>query len=329
MAGRRTNLALLVALTITFFTGALAFAIGSGWNRWAIASHAIAGLVIVLLTPWKSVIAKRGLKRHRDGRAESLAFTALIVAAIASGVLHAMRVLSVAHITSMQIHVAAALLAVPLAVVHVRTRRVRVHRTDVSRRQLIRAGALIGGGAVTYAVVETGAKLGSRDGARRFTGSYETGSMAPERMPVTQWLDDSVQAINADDWHVSIGGRRLTYRELWEWDDSVLAALDCTGGWWAEQQWSGVLLSRLLPDDTGARSIVVTSATGYGRHYPMGDTSRLLLATRVGGRPLSAGHGFPARIVAPGRRGFWWVKWVVRVEPSDRPWWMQPPFPLT
>jgi DMSO/TMAO reductase YedYZ molybdopterin-dependent catalytic subunit len=85
----------------------------------------------------------------------------------------------------------------------------------------------------------------------------------------------------------------------------------------------------LLPHDPNARSIVVRSATGYARRYPIGDASRLLLATGVGGRPLSPGHGYPARIVAPGRRGFWWVKWVVSIEVSDRPWWLQPPFPVT
>ncbi|MGH2675460.1 MAG: molybdopterin-dependent oxidoreductase, partial [Actinomycetota bacterium] len=45
--------------------------------------------------------------------------------------------------------------------------------------------------------------------------------------------------------------------------------------------------------------------------------------------PLDPGHGYPARIVAPGRRGFWWVKWVERVELSPVPWWWQWPFPLT
>ena len=45
--------------------------------------------------------------------------------------------------------------------------------------------------------------------------------------------------------------------------------------------------------------------------------------------PLSVGHGFPARLVAPGRRGFWWVKWVDRIELQTTPWWWQPPFPVT
>jgi DMSO/TMAO reductase YedYZ molybdopterin-dependent catalytic subunit len=54
-----------------------------------------------------------------------------------------------------------------------------------------------------------------------------------------------------------------------------------------------------------------------------------MLATRVAGEQLSAGHGFPLRLVAPGRRGFWWVKWVERVQVDETPWWWQPPFPIS
>jgi DMSO/TMAO reductase YedYZ molybdopterin-dependent catalytic subunit len=115
--------------------------------------------------------------------------------------------------------------------------------------------------------------------------------------------------------------------------DRVRAALDCTGGWYAVQDWEGVRLDRLLaavlgpglPDDG---SVDVVSRTGYRRRLPMRDAPSLLLATSVAGRPLSAGHGAPVRLVAPGRRGFWWVKWVARIEVVEAPWWLQSPFPL-
>ena len=73
---------------------------------------------------------------------------------------------------------------------------------------------------------------------------------------------------------------------------------------------------------------MVRSVTGFWVRLPVRDLDHLLLATAVGGEPLTAGHGFPLRLVAPGRRGYWWVKWVRRVEVVDSPWWLQPPVPL-
>jgi DMSO/TMAO reductase YedYZ molybdopterin-dependent catalytic subunit len=53
-----------------------------------------------------------------------------------------------------------------------------------------------------------------------------------------------------------------------------------------------------------------------------------LIATKLGGLPLDAGHGFPVRLVAPDRRGYWWVKWVTAITVDELPSWWQLPFPL-
>ena len=60
----------------------------------------------------------------------------------------------------------------------------------------------------------------------------------------------------------------------------------------------------------------------------MEEAGRYLLATHVGDEPLSHGHGFPLRLVAPGKRGFEWVKWVESIEVNESPKWLQPPLPL-
>ena len=71
------------------------------------------------------------------------------------------------------------------------------------------------------------------------------------------------------------------------------------------------------------------STTGYARWFGAGTLDNVWLATGVAGDVSHYGHGYPARIVAPGRRGFWWVKWVVSVQPSSRPPWAQSFFPLS
>jgi DMSO/TMAO reductase YedYZ molybdopterin-dependent catalytic subunit len=311
-------------------------------------AHATAGLALLLLGPWKSVIARRALARRppRRGRTVGLGLAALVALALATGIGHSTGLLrSLGPATAMQVHVGAALAMVPLVLWHVLARPQRPHRTDLGRRGLLRAGALAGAAGLAWAGAEGLERLtGLPGGKRRFTGSYAAGSMEPAAMPVTQWLDDPVPELEAERWRLLVRvGPRIrdwSYAELAAFSDRLRATIDCTGGWYAEQDWEGAWLDRLLPEGSygaaptepegaGQGSVLVTSTTGYGRRFPLGERRRLLVATRVGGQPLPPGHGFPARIVAPGRRGFWWVKWLDRIEVSADPSWWQPPFPLT
>lgn len=345
-AGRRTNLALLGGLLLALATGGLAFGVGTGWARWVLGAHAAAGVALLLLSPWKSSIASRALARRppRPARSAGIALAALIAVALVTGFGHSTGLLrSLGPVTAMQVHVGAALACVPLALWHLLARPQRPRRADLGRRGLLRAGSLAGAAALGWVAVEALERVAGLSGAgRRFTGSYVAGSMDPASMPVTQWLDDPVPSVDAASWRLRVraGGevRDWSYQELDAFSDRLRATVDCTGGWYAEQEWQGVWLDRLLPGPPGAASpgapdgrgsVVVTSLTGYQRRFPSRERGRLLVATRAGGRPLAEGHGFPARIVAPGRRGFWWVKWVREVELEGGPWWWQPPFPLT
>ena len=81
-------------------------------------------------------------------------------------------------------------------------------------------------------------------------------------------------------------------------------------------------LDALLADagvPPGAAHVRVISVTGYRWSFPLAEAHRLLLATHVAGAPLSHGHGAPCRLVAPGHRGFQWIKWVERIELHDGP----------
>lgn len=328
VATRRTNLALLVLLLAAIASGLLMFALGSGWNRWPTMVHGTVAIAMLALAPWKSAISRRGLDRRGwFAAAPSLALAVVVAAALVSGFAHRAGVRHVGPLLVQQVHVGAAIAAVPLAAWHVVARPVRVRRTDLSRRAVLRSGLVIGASTAATAVLP--------HAGERFTRSLERGSFDPAAMPVTQWLDDDVPMVDGDHWCLVVAGWPWSLAQLGELVDKhgheLSATLDCTGGWYAHQRWSGVPLDRLLAAseaETG-RSLEVRSLTGYSRRLPAADAGRLVVATAVGGRPLSAGHGAPARLVAPGRRGFWWVKWLASIQPSDTPWWWQPPFPFT
>jgi DMSO/TMAO reductase YedYZ molybdopterin-dependent catalytic subunit len=104
--------------------------------------------------------------------------------------------------------------------------------------------------------------------------------------------------------------------------DELVATLDCTGGFFTTQRWRGTTLARLLDEAgvrPGASHVRVISHTGYRWSFGLPEARGLLLATHVADAPLSHGHGAPARLVAPGQRGWHWVKWVERIEVHDGP----------
>jgi hypothetical protein len=314
-ATRAVNVTILILLVTVTVSGVLAFAVGApGPARWITGVHGASGLGLLLLAPAKSLIARRGMRRPgRSRKVIGSTFALCVAVAVGSGLLHAVAgFVPVVGLLPMQIHVGSAVGVVALLVAHlaVHRRRPLLRRTDLDRRRALLGTGIVAGSAALW--------FAAPGRERRETGSH--GIVGP--MPVTQWLFDPVPRLAGTSVRTPGGEVDLTGRP----QTSVRAVLDCTGGWYSEQEWRGVAVADLgLP--AGA-SVDVVSATGYRRRFPASEAATLLLATHLAGRRLSAGHGAPVRLVAPGRRGFWWVKWVVAVEVVDEPWWWQPPFPL-
>ncbi|MDQ2848321.1 MAG: molybdopterin-dependent oxidoreductase [Actinomycetota bacterium] len=331
-AGRRTNVALFLVLVGAFSTGWLAFAAGTSVPATlSTVAHGIFGIGVLALMPWKSVV----ITRASAIRSASLLLLLLVLLCLAAGFVQVfVGFRYFAGVTPIQLHVGAALVAVPLFGWHVirHRRRQRLRRRDLSRRALLRTGVFTAGAAAGWLALEgIGRWTGSAAGSRISTGSHR---LAAADMPATSWLLDGIPVLDPVSHRVDVGGRAWSAAELdalaLRESLSVPARLDCTSGWYADAVWAGVPLDRLLPAALlpAAASIEVVSATGYSRHFPVAEAGALWLVTRRDGEPLGVGTGAPVRLVAPGRRGFWWVKWVAGVRLSDRPDWLQPPFPL-
>src|SRR5437870_12892163 len=105
----------------------------------------------------------------------------------------------------MDVLVCAAVLALPFVAWHVIARRSPMRAVDLSRRSLLRAGALLAGAGLTYAAGEGAVRVLRLPGStRRFTGSYEFGSLQPSQLPITQWTFDTVPRINPATWRLTV-----------------------------------------------------------------------------------------------------------------------------
>ncbi len=344
MSARATNLSIFALLLLELASGVGSYLTGSPQGAWVLWVHGIGGMTLLVLLVWKWRIVMRSFMRQGAGlwAVPSALLGLLFVATLAVGLLWVLGWAPEAPIPGygsmrpMVLHaVLAVLLVIPFAT-HTAAHWPRFKPADIaSRRAALRTLALGGAGFVLWRGLDAVSTVTAAD--RRFTGSREEGSFTGNAHPVTQWLGDERQHLNRASWRLHLGGEvgtplELGYEEIESLATTeVRATLDCTGGWYTTQDWTGVRLDALL-DRVGVRddgaSVVVRSVTGYSRRFPLAEARELLLATHVEGDRLSAGHGFPARLVVPGRRGYHWVKWVVAVEVSARPWWWQPPLPV-
>jgi DMSO/TMAO reductase YedYZ molybdopterin-dependent catalytic subunit len=87
--------------------------------------------------------------------------------------------------------------------------------------------------------------------------------------------------------------------------------------------WQGVTLEQLLADRGGAlphaKQVRFASADGYQSSLPLADLLAVhtLLAWQMNGTPLPDRHGYPLRVMVPGRFGEQSPKWLTRIELLD------------
>ncbi|WP_227133891.1 molybdopterin-dependent oxidoreductase [Halorubellus salinus] len=339
LPARLVDAVLLAGVVVAASTGFASILAGTASDAWVFWLHGIAGVVLV-----GALAAKLARVRHRLSGSWnwtvriSVALTVVAVLALATGLAWTLGVVEqVGPFTGLVLHAYVGIALVPIFLVHLYSRFRTPTKQDASRRNALKLSATLVAGAVAWRLTRV---LGP---ARRFTGSTERGSDDGNRFPVTSWVADDPDPVDAADWTLSVTGR---VDERLDLDESVVlgdegprpsgsrttsgdavatseqrALLDCTSGWYSEHDWRGVQVGDLLDAadaDPDADWVRFTSVTGYRWSLPREEAERALLATHVDDARLSHGHGYPLRLVAPGRRGFQWVKWIDSVEVRDR-----------
>ncbi|HET7323708.1 MAG TPA: molybdopterin-dependent oxidoreductase [Halococcus sp.] len=325
---RLVDWSILAAVCFAVVTGAISLLSGQPSEAWVFVLHGMGGLALVLLLFWKlKRVRHRITNRVSWDRYTPISILLVVVAlaALASGIYWVFGgTPDIGPWPLLFVHMALGVFVILLVLVHLRGRFRTPSASDFEgRRTVIGYLALVGFGALSWRLQREANRFFGLPGTNhRFTGSKEEGTTGND-FPVTSWVADSPEPIDPDEWELQISGTVeqelvLTASDL-EPGSQERVPLDCTSGWYSVHDWQGIRVGSLLdvagPTDE-AQWVSFRSVTGYRWSLPIEEARDALLATHTDGERLSHGHGFPLRLVAPGRRGFQWVKWIEEIEVS-------------
>jgi hypothetical protein len=337
MSSRLINLSLFVDTVALLASGILLFATNRAHDAWLYDLHRYAGAALAVLLVPKTRIIVRSLARKWRRRMgfdlttiAGIALTGLVILTLALALAWTLDWLPfylnlLVYITPLGLHWYLAFALLPFFVWHGWARWIPLPRSTntsggnklpvITRRAALN---LLGMGAIGFFGLGALDLLSQMtDWTRRFTGSRLVDSFSGNLLPVTN--SDAQPEIDITTWRLKVGGRvarplELGYADLDSTASSTRrATLDCTLGWASTQDWRGLSVAQLLDQagaDGDARQVTCIGVTGAFVVLSMEEAREALVATRVDNERLIAVHGFPARLVAPTRRGYHWIKWM-------------------
>ena len=300
--------------------------------------HRVSGWALIVLLPWKGIIAWRSLNRGltlRFDRGVMVIVSVLLSIATILILILALRWtwqmdsyyvwIGPFAYSAIGWHWGIAFGLAPFFILHAWRRWPRPKQVDFAgRRQFLKLMGVGTAAIVGWGAAEALAKsIENTKAQRRFTGSREKGSFAGLDYPVTSGADQGRIRLDPSTWKLTVKGSvkrplKLTYNDVLTLSTSeVTATIDCTGGWYSTQIWRGVPLIDLLTEAEAQGSvtmIVLKDISGYTAYLAPSEIPEILLATHVGGQVLDHWHGYPLRAVVPSRRGGHWVKWLTEIE---------------
>ena len=161
--------------------------------------------------------------------------------------------------------------------------------------------------------------------------------------PVSQWyyvsknLEPFDPKVDGAKWRLKVSGlvrtpQNLSLQDLKKFtpvtDERTLACISnpVGGPLISNGVWQGFRLSELLKAAgvvSGAKYLIWEAADGYTESLPLGRALEddILLVHTLNGAPLNVKHGFPLRVLIPGRYGMKQPRWItgIRLTDTDEP----------
>ena len=135
------------------------------------------------------------------------------------------------------------------------------------------------------------------------------------------------QYVNVTDYVLRITGlvtneRNYSYNEVTGMQSYLkLVTLNCVEGWSVKLLWKGVLVKDLIGEfSSSANTLIFYAVDGYSTSFPLDYVigNNILLAYEMNNVTIPPERGFPFQLVAEDKWGYKWIKWVNRIEVSDK-----------
>lgn len=195
---------------------------------------------------------------------------------------------------------------------------------DISRRRFLRgaggASALFGAAALAHAVTPIGPFSMKEPRARSDSPQDVPVNRSAGQAGVTDLARDPGWMLRLDGGSTSLA---LALRDLDALPQRTeVLPIACVEGWTVDATWTGVRLSDLLaladaPRDATIRFRSLQRRGAFRETTMPAEYARdplTLVALRLNGERLDADHGYPARVIAPGRPGVLQTKWLASIE---------------
>ena len=151
--------------------------------------------------------------------------------------------------------------------------------------------------------------------------------------PISQQGNNAIkgtQHIDKDTYRLAVDGLvdnplNLTYADLLSFPmESRLATLHCVEGWSFIAKWTGPTLASIFeavkvqPSATTVIFYTADDSVGYTSLDLLYILDKdIMIALKLNDVTLPPDRGFPFQVVAEGKYGYKWAKWVTRIELSD------------